>query len=271
MLSRVREFCSSLYRLARPAREVAAPASDARIKVIQKERDQLKTVVRMLTKRHYRDFAMPPEHLRLNVGTNTTEGNFWAQGISSSTRVLHVFGKAPVGPILDWGCGSGRTLRWLLAYPAWCEYYHGTDVDKEAVEWLRAQGQQNLTACNDAPPLPYGDQTFLGIFSFSVLTHIPPEKHRLWYAELHRVLRKGGLAYLTMMGPAGPMSDIGEKAKGELSRRGHVYLLRQGHYKNASIVTEAFARQQLEGLFAIEEFKERGYQNMDVYRVRRLG
>ena len=83
--------------------------SDEKVKLLEREVLQLTAVVRALAKRHYGDFPMPPENLRMNVGTNTSEANYWAQGVNSSARVVHVFGKQPGGPILDWGCGRGRT------------------------------------------------------------------------------------------------------------------------------------------------------------------
>jgi SAM-dependent methyltransferase len=242
--------------------------SEEEVKLLEREVLQLTQVVKLLAKRHYGDFPMPPENLRLNVGTNTTEANYWAQGVNSSARVLHVFGKQPGGPILDWGCGSGRTLRWLLAYPPWREHYHGTDVDREAIKWLAAQGVKNVLPCGDDPPLPYGTETFAGLFAFSVLTHIPAERHRSWYAELHRVLKKGAVAYLTTLGPAGP-ARLPEKAAAALEAKGHAYIENPGHYKSAAVVSEAYTRRQLEGLFTLEEYKPRGYQNMDSYRVRR--
>jgi hypothetical protein len=36
------------------------------------------------------------------------------------------------------------------------------------------------------------------------------------------------------------------------------------------MVSEAFTRQSLEGLFDVEHFKEFGYQNQDAYLLRRL-
>ncbi len=49
---------------------------------------QLTNIVESLLKRYCYDIPLPPENLRLNVGTKTTASNFWAQGMSSSARVL---------------------------------------------------------------------------------------------------------------------------------------------------------------------------------------
>jgi SAM-dependent methyltransferase len=189
---------------------------------------------------------MPPEELRLHVGTNTTVSNFLAQGLNSSTRALEIFGEDPGGLILDWGCGSGRTARWLQAYPGWRENYVGCDVDAEAIAWLRQIGGFRVEVCGDIPPLPFDAATFSGVFAFSVLTHIPPERHRSWLEELARVLRPDALAYLTTLGRsvAEPRrTDLGKQALRDFDATGGLYLKRgKGHYKDAAIVTEKHMR-----------------------------
>jgi SAM-dependent methyltransferase len=248
-------------------------AALAALEGIASDVQHLILVVSLLNKKHCNDLPLPPESLRLHVGTKTSAANFMAQGANSSERVLEIFGEKPSGPILDWGCGSGRTLRWLQHYPGWRENYHGSDVDAEAIEWLRQNGQSNLRLCNDNPPLPYADQTFDGLFAFSVLTHIHPEKHRDWYAELRRVLKPGARAYLTTQGlhvvktlgahlPTGTTEEFFEK--------GRAYVKFEGHYKDAALVTEDFTRRALEGLFTVEDYQLTGYQNMDAFLVRRI-
>jgi SAM-dependent methyltransferase len=229
-------------------------AALAALPTLGTELRQLASVVALLTKRHCHDLPLPPENL------------------NSSERVLEIFGENPAGPILDWGCGSGRTLRWLLHYPAWRENYRGCDVDGEAIAWLRANGQSNVETCNDDPPLPYADQTFAGLFAFSVLTHIHPDKHRNWYAELRRVLKPGGRAFLTTQGQHVVEtlgSQLPEGTAREYSEKGFVYLKFEGHYKDAALVDENFTRRALDGLFALEDYALTGYQNMDAFIVRR--
>ncbi|MBX3411489.1 MAG: class I SAM-dependent methyltransferase [Pirellulales bacterium] len=234
---------------------------------------QLTNTLEKVLARHCFAIPLPPEELRLHVGTKATASNFWAQGLSSSTRVMEIFGEQPQGPILDWGCGCGRTLRWLLGNEAWRQNYRGCDVDTQAIEWLREHVPCPVSVCHDNPPLPYPDATFDGLFAFSVLTHIPPENHRAWYEEIRRVLRPGGLALLTVQGS----NVLGEPNRyrvptdvlDELVRTGQAYVRHEGHYKDAALVNEQFTRQQLDGLLQLEEYAVAGYQNMDQFLVRR--
>jgi tRNA (mo5U34)-methyltransferase len=251
------------------ATQLVAPQAAA----VQADLDKTIKVIKALTKRHYDNLPLPPEELRMHVGKTTSAANYWSQGMNSSTRALEIFGTAPQKPILDWGCGSGRTLRWLVCHEEWRHHYHGCDVDRAAIDWLRSVCRLNLEVCKDDPPLPYGDGFFGGLYAFSVLTHIHPDRHRLWYSELRRVLEPGGIAYLTTLGG----STITESRKGvhgpideAFAKDGFVYLKNEGHYKDAAIVSEEFTRRMLDGLFTIEDYVERGYQNMDAFRIRRL-
>jgi SAM-dependent methyltransferase len=180
---------------ANPSVSVAALAKE--ITRIQKELKDLQTRVRQSEKVipnilaiHGSKDLLPPEELRLHVGTTTSAINFYAQGANSARAVVETFGIEPRAPVLDWGCGSGRTLNWLQTLPAWREHYAGCDVDPAAIDWLRRAGVNSVAVCNDDPPLPYPDASFDGLFCFSVLTHIHPDYHARWYAEMARVLRR---------------------------------------------------------------------------------
>ena len=102
------------------------PASRSPTPAVQRQlRDQAKQIVwleRLVTELlvEQRGFClMPPPELRLHVGAHESAGNFWNQGRGSSARVIEVFGEVPPGQVLDWGCGSGRTLYWLYARQPW--------------------------------------------------------------------------------------------------------------------------------------------------------
>jgi SAM-dependent methyltransferase len=214
---------------------------------------------------------LPPRSLRLNVGMVTAAANFWNQGRDSSRRVIEVFGEKPPGPVLDWGCGSGRTLNWLWAHPDWREAWRGCDVDAAAIAWLRGQGVGAVEVCGDLPPLPYPDSAFAGVYSFSVLTHIHPKRHRAWLQEIRRVLEPGGRAYLTFNSDA-HVADQGafaEEDRRAYREKGWCYAKHPGHYKSAAAASWAYVQKGLEGL-EVERHRPSGYHRMDDLIVRRL-
>jgi len=263
---RGRRLAANMIEVARgrdPVAEVAALTRRART-----AESQADNVIRALVERHYGACQVPPPALRLNVGMVDTELNFWSKGIASSRIALREFGTAPSAPVLDWGCGSGRTLFWLRCHPAWMTRYHGCDVDSEAIAWLQSQGYRQVEVCGDQPPLPYPDGFFGGLVAFSVLSHIHARLHRTWYEELHRVLAPGVKAYITLLG-SGVASAMPTNVRTSFDRDGWAYVERAGHYKHTSMVSEAFSRAAFEGLFDVERFVVGEYGNMDTFVLRR--
>lgn len=231
---------------------------------------QAEQLGRTLIDRHYGGWEAPPAELRLHVGANDTLVNFWAKGLASSEAVVGVFGTEPEGRVLDWGCGSGRTFLWLRCYDAWQKAYAGCDVDAEAVGWLQSRGVDDVHVCGDLPPLPFPDGSFAGLFGFSVLTHIPPGRHRSWYEEFRRILRPGGVAYVTTHS-ASEVDKAPAEVKDEYAREGAAFYVdrRPNHYKDSALVSEAFTRTAVEGLLDVERHEPDGYTAQDAWLLRR--
>ena len=253
------------------------PAETERLERLTKDQGKqiawLEKLVTELLIEQRGDCLMPPAELRMHVGARSSKANFWNQGRESSARVIEVFGESPPGLVLDWGCGSGRTLYWLHGHEAWRRAYRGCDVDAEAIRWLRKrQGITAVQVCETEPPLPYGDGTFVGVFSFSVLTHIPPERHRAWYEELHRVLAPGGRAYVTVNGDSRAADQAAFTAAEQalFAEQGWLWADREGHYKGAAVVSRAFTAKALDGLFELERYRDAGYHQQDDLILRRV-
>lgn len=214
---------------------------------------------------------LPPAELRLHVGSRTTTSNFLLQGWQSQKKVRELFGDDPADTVLDWGCGCGRTLRWLMAHPGWVEKYRGTDVDHMAIDWLKERGIDNVSLCTDTRiMLPYEDRSIGGLFSFSVLTHIKPEQFRDWFREIARILKPGALAYLTFNGdtivtntPPGH-----EATAAEFTANGSVWIEHAGNYKSAAYVSHDLVREAAEGIFTIDKIAARDFSTMDALYAR---
>lgn len=103
--------------------------------------------------------------------------------------------------ILDFGSGSGRIVTPLAkARPE--AQFSATDVDREAVDYIRLTAPANVSADVNPynGPLPYPDRTFDVVFAVSVWSHLPEQLGRYWLTEVRRVLKPNGIAILTFAG-----------------------------------------------------------------------
>lgn len=100
--------------------------------------------------------------------------------------------------VLEFGCGYGRVLRWWPAVAPGAEVW-GVDLDAKRIAWARAHlpASFRLSTCTTLPHLPFPDDSFDLVYACSVIPHIS-ELGDAWVLELRRVLRPGGLAYLTV-------------------------------------------------------------------------
>ncbi len=102
------------------------------------------------------------------------------------------------GPVLDFGCGWGRFLRFF-----WKDvdeqYLYGCDVCGDILEVCRSTNVPgNLSLISPEGSLPYPDEFFEGILSYSVFTHLPEHVNLHWMQELARVAKKGCVVGLTL-------------------------------------------------------------------------
>lgn len=128
-------------------------------------------------------------------------------GYWNSTGTAKVFGH-PVEPswldrmdrhgrVLDYGCGYGRLIG-LLAERGF-ENIEGVDVAPHLIARARERHPAARFTVLDRPPrLNHGDGRIDAVLLFAVLTCIPTDTgQRELIAELSRVLRPGGLLYLS--------------------------------------------------------------------------
>jgi SAM-dependent methyltransferase len=78
---------------------------------------------------------------------------------------------------------------------------HGSDLNPRLVAWCRRRLRfATFTENGLAPPLPHADGQFGLVYALSVFTHLPAALQTAWMQELWRVLRPGGLLFLTTHG-----------------------------------------------------------------------
>ena len=102
--------------------------------------------------------------------------------------------------ILDWGCGAGRVTRYVLSDTG-CAVT-GADIDPDNIAWCRqAYPGARFEQVPLRPPTPFDDGAFDLALGLSVMTHLREDDQWLWLAELQRVVRPGGLAFVSVRGP----------------------------------------------------------------------
>ena len=98
--------------------------------------------------------------------------------------------------ILDLGCGNGRLWEVVQKKNV---FYFGVDFSEKLLEIARRKYPRVFFQKANVLSLPFDDDFFDKIFSFSVLHHIPSFEFRLtFFREARRVLRKGGLFVLSV-------------------------------------------------------------------------
>jgi SAM-dependent methyltransferase len=150
---------------------------------------------------------MPPRELAAYV-TGGISGEDWAYSFDGMGRrlkadLLRVLsgGLPPGGRVLDFGCGSGRLMRHLLAEAEGTEI-HGCDIDAPSIAWVQRHLCPPCHAylCGQQPPLPHPDGFFDVVVAVSVFSQLA-DGWEAWLLELRRVLRLGGTCVASFMGP----------------------------------------------------------------------
>jgi SAM-dependent methyltransferase len=133
--------------------------------------------------------------------------------------------------ILDWGCGPARVVRHLKELIAGNCAVFGTDYNKKTIHWCKKNIENVVFEENDVnPPTVFDNEKFDLMYGISIFTHLSEENHHLWFSELLRISKKGGVLILTTHGDAfaAKLTDD-EKiifAKNEMVIRGNVV---EGH------------------------------------------
>jgi SAM-dependent methyltransferase len=190
---------------------------------------------------------------------------------------------------LDFGCSSGRVVRVLAAaYPevAWV----GCDPNQGAIEWASEHLRPvQFFVSKDEPPLPLADGSLGLAFGISIWSHFEPQLGLVWFEEMRRLLRPGGLLVVTTHGLTSVAYDVGHglRAPGQgaeiaeaLYRRGWWFASEFGHQGDWGVVNPAWGTtflspewllNELCPRWKIAEFSSgRNAGNQDVYVLERV-
>jgi SAM-dependent methyltransferase len=146
------------------------------------------------------DLPVPPPHLLLGHEDAAQFLNWGKAHFSAMDSLLKRsgFALAPGQRILDFGCGSGRMIRWLRGLAAESEIW-GVDIRAEHILWCKHHLQPpfHFAVTTIVPHLPFEDNSFDLVYAGSVFTHID-DLVDSWLLELRRLMKPGGRLYLTV-------------------------------------------------------------------------
>ena len=119
------------------------------------------------------------------------------------------------GTLLDIGCNWGR---WTIAGARAGYRATGLDPKAKAIDAARRVadqlGVESDYVVGDGRHLPFDDDSFDVVFSYSVLQHLPKADVRTVVAEIRRVLRSGGTAWLELPNARGSLNLVRRAGRG---------------------------------------------------------
>lgn len=201
------------------------------------------------------ELRLPPpyfiyETFRLDYASYYESGREDAEWIAGEARPFLTLENIDV---LDWGCGPGRVIRHMPSVLGSSNRYHASDYNEAYIRWCT----ENLSSIdfrkNDLmPPLPFEDASMNLVYSISIFTHLSKNAHDAWMAEMHRVLRPGGIFLTTTHGDATRVNltqeELAQYDRSELVARAQV---KEGHRMFAAYQPPAFMQCLIEGQFTV--------------------
>lgn len=96
---------------------------------------------------------------------------------------------SPVNNSLDLGCGSGLLIDYLKTKNIFYNNIYGLDFSEKLIKRARDKGE--FTALGDIVNLPYKNNSFYSILSFTVL-RIIPDYEEIIFKEINRIIFRHG-------------------------------------------------------------------------------
>ncbi len=148
---------------------------------------------------------IPPTRLIYLVANSREISWFLQSGILGRESIVYALQKNGIHPeeleaILDFGCGCGRIMRHWQSLQG--PQLYGTDYNPDLISWCQKKLNDlaEFKTNNSIPPLDYADGQFDFIYAISIFTHLTEDLQDAWMKELSRVLKPGGVLFITVHG-----------------------------------------------------------------------
>ena len=140
------------------------------------------------------------------------DGRVFNEMLPAYHQAVDRFTKHQCNKILDLGCGNGRFVVGFIQ-----EEFDvvGFDISPTGLsltrDWLQEKNLQADLVCGDTRHhLPFQDNSFQGLFSTQVIHHALLIEIRLTIQEIWRVIKPGGLAFISVAGKLHQDTDYKE-------------------------------------------------------------
>lgn len=218
-------------------------------------------------------FSEIPQYLVAKVNRDLSEAVFTAIGEGVRDQIIEACAEIKTAhSVLDFGCGLGRVLDPLRkACPD--AKFTGYDIDPLMLRWCRhLHGNAPwLELSHSTLGLP--DSSFDVVYAISVFTHLDVTSE-YWLHEIHRVLKPGGIAFLTYHdetlfadcagGPDLPGTSIGDVLQG-------AFIVGKGTAEGGAAMGTFYETRVWESLlgrfFHVESTKPRGLRGHQSFTV----
>lgn len=229
--------------------------------------------------RRLRDFVpdlvrrdLPPARLRFHVAGSSDRQTFVSIGANAAKQLLDAAARhrdpATLRDLLDFGCGCGRIARHLPNMRT-----TGIDVDAPSIAWCAKHLAGDWRVIAPDPPTSLPSNAFDLVYAVSVFTHLDDARQRAWIAELHRLMRDGGLLVVTTLGPELVWSrpDLDAAQRERLAAHGFVFASGAASFnEDSSFQSRGYLEREWNG-FTLLEHTTHGlasYQDLSVFAKR---
>lgn len=129
--------------------------------------------------------------------------DWWLSGLLDYLKIIAVMEKydRPIkfgDSFYEMGCASGRVLRHFATQQNGIDVW-GSDINNRHIEWMRLNLPSKIKIFQNTilPQIPMESNSIDIACAFSVFTHIDDFDFS-WLCEIRRVLKKGGIFYVTI-------------------------------------------------------------------------
>lgn len=157
-------------------------------------------------RKEYPEIALPPDYMMYEAFQLNYREYYLKSRESAKTLIdeIAIYKSLENIEILDWGCGPARLLR---HFPELLKEFNGKfsgcDPNAETIDWCRKNIKGiNFIVNSSMPGLPFNNNHFDVITGISIFTHFSEIQHIAWVEELYRILKSGGILYLSLHGNA---------------------------------------------------------------------